>query len=129
MKIYVGNLSYEVNEDDLKQAFEQIGQVESVSIIKDKYSGRSKGFGFIEMPSNDEGQAAIDSLNGKELKGRALNVNEARPRSENREGRGGYGGGRGRSRSGKPPYGGGKGPGGFNKGGYGGSGDGRGGGR
>lgn len=120
MKIYVGNLSYEVTEDDLRQAFEQLGQVESVSIINDKYSGRSKGFGFVEMPSGVEGQAAIEGMNGKELKGRALNVNEARPRTENRGDRGGYaGGGRG-GRSGKPPGGGRGGPGGFNKGGYGG---------
>jgi RNA recognition motif-containing protein len=95
MKIYVGNLSYDVTEDDLRQALEQFGQVESVAIITDKYSGQSKGFGFVEMPSKAEGQSAIDGLNGKELKGRALNVNEARPRTESRGGRGGYGGGRG----------------------------------
>ena len=82
MNIYVGNLSYEVTEEDLRQAFEQSGQVESVSIINDKYSGRSKGFGFVEMPSNVEGQGAIEDLNGKELKGRELNVNEARPRAD-----------------------------------------------
>jgi len=128
MKIYVGNMSYEVTEEDLRQAFEQLGQVESVSIINDKYSGRSKGFGFVEMPSNVEGQAAIEGLNGKELKGRAINVNEARPRTENRGGRGGYGGGRG-GRSGKTEYGGGRGAGGFNKGGYGGGRGGRGRGR
>ncbi|MGB5156113.1 RNA recognition motif domain-containing protein [Desulfobacterium sp. N47] len=122
MKIYVGNLSYEVNEDDLRQAFEQLGKVDSVSIINDKYSGRSKGFGFVEMSSDAEAQAAIEGLNGKELKGRAINVNEARPR-EDRGDRGGRGG-----RTGKPPYGGGgRGPGGFNKGGYGGGGAGRGG--
>ena len=125
MKIYAGNLSYEVTEEDLRQVFEQSGQVESVSIIMDKYSGRSKGFGFVEMPSNAEGQAAIEGLNGKELKGRALNVNEARPRTENR---GGYGGGRGGG-GGKAPYGGGRGGGGFNKGGYGGGRGGRGRGR
>jgi len=95
MKIYVGNLSYEVTEEDLRLAFEPFGQVESATIIKDKYSGRSKGFGFVEMASKDEGRSAIDSLNGKELKGRALNVNEARPRTESRGGRGDYGGGRG----------------------------------
>jgi RNA recognition motif-containing protein len=77
MNIYVGNLSYEVTEDDLQQAFEAFGQVESVRIIKDKYSGQSKGFGFVEMPAK--------GLNGKELKGRTLNVNEARPRSEGRQ--------------------------------------------
>ncbi len=95
MKIYVGNLSYEVTEQDLRQALEEFGQVESVTIIKDKYSGQSKGFGFVEMASKAEAQSAIESLNGKELKGRVLNVNEARPRTENRGGRGGYGGGRG----------------------------------
>jgi RNA recognition motif-containing protein len=95
MNIYVGNLSYEVTEEDLKQAFEDFGQVESIKIITDKYSGQSKGFAFVEMPSKAEGQSAIDGLNGKELKGRTLNVNEARPRTESRGGRGGYGGGRG----------------------------------
>ena len=95
MKIYVGNLSYEVTEEDLRLALEQFGQVESATIIKDKYSGQSKGFGFVEMASKAEGQAAIDGLNGKELKGRALNVNEARPRTESHGSRGGYGGGRG----------------------------------
>jgi RNA recognition motif-containing protein len=95
MKLYVGNLSYEVTEEDLKQSFEQFGQVESVAIITDKFTGKSKGFGFVEMASKAEGQSAIDGLNGKELKGRTLNVNEARPRTESRGGRGGYGGGRG----------------------------------
>ena len=95
MNIYVGNLSYEVNEEDLQEAFEAFGQVESVRIIKDKYSGQSKGFGFVEMPAKAEAQSAINDLNGKELKGRTLNVNEARPRTESRGGRGGYGGGRG----------------------------------
>jgi RNA recognition motif-containing protein len=128
MKIYVGNLPYEVTEEDLRQAFEQSGEVESVSIITDKYSGRSKGFGFVEMPSDVEAQAAIEALNGKELKGRALNVNEARPRTEHRGDRGGYGGGRG-GRSSKGPYDGGRGDGGFNKGGYGGGRGGRGRGR
>lgn len=94
MKLYVGNLSYEVTEEDLRQALEQFGQVESATIIKDRDSGRSKGFGFVEMASKAEGQSAIDGLNGKELKGRALNVNEARPRTESRGSRGGYGGGR-----------------------------------
>jgi RNA recognition motif-containing protein len=95
MNIYVGSLSYEVTEEDLKEAFEAFGQVESVSIIKDKYSGQSKGFGFVEMPAKAEAQSAINDLNGKELKGRTLNVNEARPRTESRGGGGGYGGGRG----------------------------------
>jgi RNA recognition motif-containing protein len=99
MNIYVGNLSYSVTEDDLKQAFEAFGQVASVSIIKDKFSNQSKGFGFVEMPSQEEAQAAITGMNGKELKGRAMNVNEAPPRTDDR--RGGGGGGRrpgGRSR-------------------------------
>ena len=106
MKIYVGNLSYEVTEEDLKQSFEQFGQVESVAIITDKFTGKSKGFGFVEMASKAEGQSAIDGLNGKELKGRTLNVNEARPRTESRGGGGGYGGGGGRG-GGKGGYGGG----------------------
>ena len=94
MKIYVGNLSYEVTEEDLRQEFEAFGEVTSVSIITDKYSGRSKGFGFIEMASVSEGQAAITGLNGKTLKERTLTVNTARPRSDNRGG-GSYGGRRG----------------------------------
>ncbi|HEA68086.1 hypothetical protein LCGC14_1865870 [marine sediment metagenome] len=94
MNIYVGNLSNEVTEEDLKQAFETFGEVESVKIIKDKSTNRSKGFGFVEMPSKAEGQSAIDDLNDKELKGKALNVNEARPRTESRGRGGGYGGGR-----------------------------------
>jgi RNA recognition motif-containing protein len=94
MNIYVGNLSYELMEDELRQAFESFGRVKSANIIKDKYTGQSKGFGFVEMPSTEEAQSAISGLNGKELKGRPLNVNEARPRSENRGGRGSRGGGR-----------------------------------
>lgn len=88
MNIYVGNLSYDVTEDELRKAFEAFGQVDTASIIKDKYSGQSKGFGFVEMPTAGDAQAAIDGLNGKELKGRKLNVNEARPRSEGQRGRG-----------------------------------------
>ena len=94
MNIYVGNLSYEVTEENLKEAFEAFGQIESVRIIKDNYSGRSKGFAFVEMSDNSEAQSAIDGLNDKELKGRTLKVNEARPRTENRGGKGGFGGGR-----------------------------------
>lgn len=100
MNIYVGNLSYNITEEFLRQAFGQFGAVASVSIIKDKFSGRSKGFGFVEMPSSTEGQSAIDGLNGKEKDGRTLKVNEARQRSEKRGGRGGLGGGRGRGGSG-----------------------------
>jgi len=94
MNIYVGNLSYDVTEEDLKETFESFGEIESVKIIKDNYSGRSKGFGFIEMPNNADAQSAINGLNEKELKGRALNVNTARPRAENRGGKRGFGGGR-----------------------------------
>jgi RNA recognition motif-containing protein len=82
MNIYVGNLSYDVSEGDLRQAFAAFGQVSSATIIKDKYSSQSKGFGFVEMPSAEEARSAISQMNGKELKGRALNVNEARPRPE-----------------------------------------------
>jgi RNA recognition motif-containing protein len=90
MNIYVGNLSYKTTEDDLKQAFEGYGQVTSVNIIKDKYSGESKGFGFVEMSDNDEAKEAMAGLNDSELNGRNMNVNEAKPRSDNR-GRGGGG--------------------------------------
>ena len=81
MNIYVGSLSLDVNDDDLRQAFEAYGQVESVKIIKDKYTGESRGFAFIEMPTNKEALSAIESLNGKKLKGGSIVVNEARPRS------------------------------------------------
>ncbi len=94
MKIYVGNLSYDVTEEELRQEFIAFGEVESVSIITDRYSGRPKGFGFVEMPSVSEGQAAITALNGKTLQDRTLNVNAARPRTESRGG-GSYGGGGG----------------------------------
>jgi RNA recognition motif-containing protein len=106
MNIYVGNLSYNVSEEDLKTAFEAFGQVASASIIKDKFSGQSKGFGFVEMPSKEEAQAAITGMNGKEMKGRTLNVNEARPRSDDRRGGGGGGGGGGARRTGgsRPRY-------------------------
>jgi RNA recognition motif-containing protein len=93
MNIYVGNLAFAITEDELRQAFEAFGKVDTATIIKDKYSGQSKGFGFVEMPSGDEARAAIEGLNGKDLKGRNLNVNEARPRAEKRGG-GGRGGGR-----------------------------------
>ena len=86
MNIYVGNLSGEVTEEELREAFKAFGQVTSVNIIKDRYSGQSRGFGFVEMPTKAKGQAAITGLNGKELKGRRLTVNEARPRSEGGQG-------------------------------------------
>jgi RNA recognition motif-containing protein len=84
MNIYVGSLSLDVNDNDLRQAFEAYGKVESVKIIKDKYTGESRGFAFIEMPTNKEALSAIDGLNGKRLKGSSIVVNEARPRSERR---------------------------------------------
>jgi RNA recognition motif-containing protein len=82
MNIYIGNLSYNISEDELGEAFRSFGQVETVKIIRDKYSGQSKGFGFVEMPSAEEARSAITDLNGKELKGRTLKVNEARNRPE-----------------------------------------------
>jgi RNA recognition motif-containing protein len=96
MNIYVGNLSREVTEEDLRQAFEAFGQVASATVIKDRFSGESRGFGFVDMPNKTEAQSAIAGLNGKDLKGRTLNVNEARPRSEGGR-RGGGGGGQRRS--------------------------------
>jgi cold-inducible RNA-binding protein len=99
MKIYVGNLSSEVTEQDLRQEFEAFGGVDSVSVIIDKYSGRPKGFAFVEMPSVSEGQAAITGLNGKTLKERTLTVNTARPRTDSRSG-GSYGDRRGGGYSG-----------------------------
>ena len=104
MKIYVGNLAYDVTEEELRQEFAAFGEVGSVSVITDRDTGRSKGFAFVEMPSTAEGQAAIAALNGKVLKERTLNVNPARPPSDNRgggrssygdrRGGGGFGGGR-----------------------------------
>lgn len=107
MRIYVGNLSYELAEEELQQEFMAYGEVTSVSILTDKFSGRPKGFGFVEMASKSEAEAAIAGLNGKTLKERTIVVNEARPRVDNRgggsygdRGGGGYGGGRGGGRSG-----------------------------
>ena len=88
MNIYVGNLSSEVTEADLQQAFETFGHVTSIKIITDKYSGVSRGFGFVEMPTKAEAQSAITGLNGKELKGRVLKVNEASPRPKDSRGGG-----------------------------------------
>ena len=95
MKIYVGNLSYDVTEEELRQEFSAFGKVDSVSIITDKYSGRPKGFAFVEMPTLSEGQAAMAALNGKTLRDRTLTVNGARPRSDERGGGGSYGGKKG----------------------------------
>src|SRR5512137_805017 len=102
MNIYVGNLSRDLSEGDLREAFAAFGDVASASIIKDKFSGESRGFGFVEMPNKEEADKAIAALNGKDLKGRPLTVNEARPRTDRPRtgggggGRGGFGGGRGR---------------------------------
>ena len=100
-KLYVGNLSYDTSDSDLETLFAQHGKVESAQVITDRDSGRSKGFGFVEMSSDQEAQAAINALNGKEVGGRALTVNEAKPREDRGGGRsgggrdrGGYGGGR-----------------------------------
>ena len=117
MNIYVGNLSHQTTEDELREAFEAFGQVESASLIKDRYSGESRGFGFVEMPSKEEAEKALEEMNGKDLMGRALNVSEARPRREG--GGGGGGGGRGRGGGG-----GGGGRGGGGRGGFGGGGGG-----
>lgn len=92
-KLYVGNLSFGLTDSDLSQLFEAHGTVESAQVIMDRDTGRSKGFGFVEMKTDQEAQAAIAALNGKEVNGRALTVNEARPKTEG--GRGGGGGGRG----------------------------------
>jgi len=97
--IYVGNLSYEATEDDLRSAFQAFGEVSSVAIIMDKMTGRSRGFGFVEMPEKTQAEAAISGLNLQEVRGRAITVNEARPKGEGGGGggggRGGYGGGGG----------------------------------
>ena len=121
MKLYVGNLAFKTSSEDLQQLFSQAGTVESASVVEDRDTGRSRGFGFVEMASKEEGEAAIAQFNGKELDGRNLTVNEARPR-EDRGGRGGGGSGRGGFGGG-----GGRGGGGGGRGGYGGGG-GRGGG-
>ena len=102
-KLYVGNLSYDTNESDLESLFSEHGTVESVNVISDRDTGRSKGFGFVEMSSDDEAAAATSALDGKECDGRALKVNEAKPQAD-RGGRGGGGGGGGGGRGG---YGGG----------------------
>jgi RNA recognition motif-containing protein len=115
-KLYVGNLAYSVGDSELQQIFEAHGSVQSAQVIMDRDTGRSKGFGFVEMGSDQEAQAAISALNGKEVEGRALTVNEARPKTEGGRGGGGGGGGRG-------GYGGGGGGGG-GRGGYGGGGGG-----
>jgi RNA recognition motif-containing protein len=120
IKLYVGNLSFQTSSADLQELFAQAGTVESATVVEDRDTGRSRGFGFVEMSSKEEGQAAIAQFNGKEINGRSLTVNEARPR-EDRGGRGGGGGG------GRGGFGGGGnrgGGGGGSRGGYGGGGGG-----
>ncbi len=97
--IFVGNLDFNTSEEELRQLFEAHGQVDRVSILTDRDTGRSRGFGFVEMASSEDGEKAIAALNGAQVGGRTLNVNEARPKPE-RSGGGGGGGGRGRERSG-----------------------------
>ena len=96
--IFVGNLSFNTNEDELKQLFESYGQVDRVSILTDRDTGRSRGFGFVEMASDEEGEKAITALNGSQVGGRTINVNEARPKADRGGGGGGFGGGGGRDR-------------------------------
>jgi RNA recognition motif-containing protein len=106
MKLYVGNLSFQTSAEDLQELFGQAGTVESANVIEDRETGRSRGFGFVEMSSKEEGEAAISQFNGKEVGGRALTVNEAKPRESGGGGgggRGGFGGGGG----GRGGYGGG----------------------
>ena len=112
-KLYVGNLSFRTTSDELKDLFSQAGEVESASVIEDRETGRSRGFGFVEMANKEDGERAIAELNGKEINGRELKVNEAKPQeSRGGGGRGGYGGGGGRDR-GRGGYDGGGGGGGY----------------
>ncbi len=106
MNIYVGTLLFDVTEDELREAFKAFGEVTEVRLIMDKFSGKSKGFGFIEMPSKEEAEKAIEELNNKDMKGRAMTVNEAKPKTDrggrgSRGGFGGGGGGRGRGSGGR----------------------------
>lgn len=122
MNIYVGNLAAGTTEQELREAFEKFGEVDSAKIIKDNFTGKSRGFGFVVMPSQEQAQAAIEGLNGKELEGSTLTVNEAKPRESRggRPGGGGPGGGGGRSGGGRPGGGGGFGGGRDRRGGSGG---------
>jgi cold-inducible RNA-binding protein len=100
MKLYVGNLSFQTSSDDLQQLFSQVGTVDSVNVIEDRETGRSRGFAFVEMSSSEEGNAAIQQFNGHDVGGRTLTVNEAKPREDRGGGRGGFGGGRNSNRGG-----------------------------
>ena len=95
MNIYVGNLSYQTTEDELRDLFAEFGDVVSAKLIVDKFTGQSKGFGFVEMSNNSEAQKAMDELNGRDVNGRSVTVNQARPRQDRSRGGGGGGGGRG----------------------------------
>jgi RNA recognition motif-containing protein len=117
MNIYVGNLSRDVTDEELRKEFEAFGKVESINIIKDKYSGQSRGFGFVEMPEKAEGQAALTGLKSKVLQGRTIDVSEARPKTDGGSRGGGGGGGRGGFGGGGGRGGGGGGGGGFGGGG------------
>ena len=105
MKLYVGNLSFQTSSEDLQQLFAQAGTVESASVVEDRDTGRSRGFGFVEMSTSEEGHAAIQKFNGQEIGGRALNVNEAKPREDRGGGRGGFSGGRNGGGGGRGGYG------------------------
>jgi len=94
-KLYVGNMSFNIDDARLEEIFQEHGTVDSAKVITDRYTGQSRGFGFVEMSSNEEAQAAIEALDGKDVDGRALKVNEAKPRENRNEGRGGFGGGSG----------------------------------
>lgn len=122
MKLYVGNLPYSMGDDELREVFEEFGTVQSASVLMDRETGRSRGFGFVEMDDED-GKNAMTALDGRDVDGRALRVNEARPREERSGGGGGYGGGRGGGGGSRGGYG----YGGGGRGGYGGGGGGRGG--
>ena len=128
-KLYVGNLPFNVTSQELSDLFGQAGEVVTANIITDRFSGQSRGFGFVEMPNNTEAEAAIAGMNGKDLKGRSITVNVARPRTESRRGGGGFGGGGGGGfggggGGGRGGYGGGGGGGRRGGGGYGGGGGG-----
>ena len=112
MKLYVGNLPFSTTNQDLSDIFGEIGAVESSNVIEDRETGRSRGFGFVEMANKEDGERAIEELNGKEFNGRELKVNEAKPQERRNGGGGGYGGGRGGDR-GRGGYDGGGGGGGF----------------